>query len=283
MLIQQALNEASKRLGAATDPQASIKSRILLQHVLATDVSGLIRRGNETISRDDLHLYRDLVERALFTPVYRIIGAREFHGLSLRLNDATLEPRDDTETLVDLVLDMLGTRRDDVIRFADLGTGTGAVALALLYELPTATAVATDLARNALEIADLNAESHGFAMRFKTTPGHMDSWTNCLQGTFNFIVTNPPYIKSDVVNELDAMVNMHDPRLALDGGEDGLCAYRDILDGAEKFLCPDGFLAMEIGFDQKRLVIELAQGQNWKLAGAGTDLGGHDRALCFVR
>lgn len=212
-----------------------------------------------------------LVERVCRgEPVHRVVGRREFHGLDLLLDASTLEPRDDTETLVSLVLDHAGPAP----RFADLGTGPGTVGLALLSERPGARAVLTDSSAEALAVARRNAAALGFYAEFRK-----GSWCDALDDLFDFIVSNPPYIASGTIPTLDAAVREHDPHLALDGGADGLDAFRLILGGAAAHLEPGGFLALEIGFDQREAVERLGEEAGWRLEEARTDTGSRDRAL----
>ncbi|MDA8870633.1 peptide chain release factor N(5)-glutamine methyltransferase [Rhizobiaceae bacterium] len=211
------------------------------------------------------------------TPVFRAFGHRNFHGLELALSTNTLEPRDDTEALVDATLALIADR-GETLRLADLGTGTGAVALALLSELPAAKALATDISLGALETANANAASNGLAARFKTAQG---PWLEPLRDhpPFDFIVSNPPYIATATVDTLDPSVRDHDPRVALDGGRDGLDAYRAILSDAAAQLSPTGFLGLEIGYDQRESVSKLARAAGWTDIRCTPDLAGRDRAL----
>ena len=208
-------------------------------------------------------------------PVFRILGEREFHGLVLGLNDATLEPRDDTECLIEAVLARLADRHGQW-RFLDLGTGTGAIALALLCELPNAAAVAVDSASRALLQARENATANNLDKRATFVES---DWFAAVEGSFDFIVSNPPYISSADMLQLDPEVQRYDPPLALDGGEDGLDAYRQILSKAREHLRPGGFLALEIGHDQADQIQILAQGSAWQNISCVKDLAGRDRVL----
>ena len=209
-------------------------------------------------------------------PVHRVSGTREFHGLELRIAPDTLEPRDDTEALVQLAVDHAPRGS---VHFADLGTGTGAVGCAILSELPHATALLTDLdIVGPLDTAKANAEALGLRKRARFM---RSDWLLGLGEAplFDFIVSNPPYIPSAIVDTLDPAVRLHDPRLALDGGLDGLDAYRAILRDAAKHLKPGGFLALEIGYDQLAAVARLAERTGWQVDETRRDLGGRDRAV----
>ncbi|MDD9911322.1 MAG: peptide chain release factor N(5)-glutamine methyltransferase [Ahrensia sp.] len=261
-----------------TDSQAHYIVKLLLQHILETDAAGLIARAESQLSEEKLNAFYALALRAETQPVHRLLGWRDFFGLRLRLSAATLEPRDDTEALVEAVLDTLPDK-DAALRFADLGTGTGAIALALLSHLPNAVAIATDVDPQAVATATENAMRLGFADRFQPAEG---SWMEPLAGNFHFVVSNPPYIASDVIVRLHPDVCEYDPHLALDGGTDGLDAYRAILKDAASHLREDGFLALEIGYNQAEDVRELAESQGWTIKGRHKDINGRNRVLICV-
>ena len=279
MRVGDALKQAERQLEQAGIGDTRRKTRLLMMHVLKIDSAGLVARENGQLLLEEIKSFHHLISRAALEPLHRILGYREFHGLEFNLHGDTLEPRDDSEALVEAVLDEISSLSHTALRFADLGTGTGAIALALLSELPAATATLTDIADGAIVTARANARKHGLEKRctFATGP-----WLAPLTGQFNFIVSNPPYISSSVVETLDPLVRDHDPRAALDGGEDGLDAYRIILRDAEPYLKPDGFLALEIGYDQTESVGELAKQNGWIFGKLAKDLGGNDRAMIFT-
>ncbi len=276
LTLDEALTRAANRLEDAYQVEKRQVAHLLAEHVFNCTRAQLIARMNDRLSAAHEEMFFDCVERALHMPVYRVIGEREFHGLSLTLNTDTLEPRDDTETLIDAVLNALSGRKSEALRFADLGAGTGAIALALLSELPNSKCVASDIAPGALDAVCENAKRCGLSARVETVVG---SWLEPLSGKFDFICSNPPYIASHVVDELSPMVRDHDPRCALDGGADGLDAYRTIFAEAAHILEPGGFLAVEIGFDQAGAITELGQVNGWQVDPVVCDLGGRDRVL----
>lgn len=207
-------------------------------------------------------------------PVHRVIGAREVGGHTFAIGPDTLEPRDDTMALTEIAFHHAPVDA----RFADLGTGTGLVGLSLAWDLPGGRGVLTDVSEGALAVARANAERLRLADQVAFAHG---SWFEPLEGTFDAIVSNPPYIRTDVIPTLDPSVRDHDPHLALDGGADGLDAYRAILSGAATYLREGGFVALEIGFDQRDAVSDLAHGLGWHLFDHRRDMGGHVRALAF--
>ncbi|MFD0915050.1 peptide chain release factor N(5)-glutamine methyltransferase [Pseudahrensia aquimaris] len=278
VLLKAATSRLVQALG--DDGTRNTEARLLLQHASGFDRAGLLVRDADIADASVIDAYQTMIaQREAGKPVFRIIGGREFHGLNLQLSSETLEPRDDTEALVDGVLSMIKDRTASV-RFADLGTGSGAIALALLSELPNASCVASDVSQDALKTAQRNAVLCGFGDRFEPVHG---SWFEPLCGKFDFLVSNPPYIPSRTVDSLDREVLAHDPRAALDGGEDGLDAYRVLLRDGAAFVDNGGFLAVEIGYDQRESVPLLGLEHGWTLALALQDLGERERALVFTR
>ncbi len=207
-------------------------------------------------------------------PVARIIGHREFYGLDFKLAPATLVPRPDTETLVDEAIAVIDrTRgRDAPVRIVDLGTGSGAILLALLSELPNARGVGVDLSEEAAATARDNARRLGLAERALFVVG---DWAEAI-GTADVVVANPPYIETDVIATLDAEVREHDPLLALDGGDDGLDAIRASVAGLSRILAADGRALIEIGAGQGEAVRGIAGRAGFSLR-LERDLAGIER------
>ncbi len=218
-------------------------------------------------------------------PMDRIIGSRAFWTLEFALNEATLSPRGDTETLVEAALSFIGDRGwiDHPLRILDLGTGSGAILLSLLSELPEANGLGVDLSPAAIIAARQNALRNDAAS--PGISGRADfgvaSWLENVVERFDLIVSNPPYIPRDEIARLDREVREHDPMLALDGGVDGLDAYRAILRDAGRFLKPDGRIFVEIGWKQARQVEAIAVENRLLLASTHDDLGGIARVLAF--
>lgn len=275
------LAQARQRLMQAGIDEAALEARLLIEHFTGTDRTTALSDPDRVIAVDRIRAVTAAVERrATGVPVHRIIGQRDFHGITLKLSRETLDPRPDTETLVELALPALrDIAREGACRILDLGTGTGAIALALLKELPSATALGTDIQPRALETATVNADLNGLGERFET---RLSNWFEEIDGRFHAIVSNPPYIASREIETLSREVREHDPIKALDGGADGLDAYRVIAAKAADFLETNGIVAVEIGHDQRRPVTDLFLDQGFALQGQAADLGGRDRALMFV-
>lgn len=258
-------------------------ARLLVEHFSGTSRTDAIARPGQALEAYVVQaIEAAIVRRESGEPVHRILGFREFYGLKLELSADTLEPRPDTETLVDMVLPFVRgvAAREGVCRILDLGTGTGAIALALLSQVEDSKAIGTDLAEGALLAAQKNAERLGLGTRFSA---RKSDWFAEISGRFHLIASNPPYIGSKEIDELRADVRNFDPLLALDGGADGLEAYRNIAAGATRHLEGDGRIALEIGYDQKRLVTEIFAAAGFRLVEAGCDLAGNDRVLIFQR
>ena len=209
-------------------------------------------------------------------PVVRILGEKEFYGLAFTLGEATLVPRPETEMLVVRGLEILAGRHHKAI--LDLGTGTGCIAISILSESPSAQGVAVDLSPEALVTAQHNADRHGVEKRLSLRKG---SWFEPLQAgeSFDLIVSNPPYIASAEIDGLAVEVKDHDPRLALDGGPDGLEPYRLILADAGKWLKPTGAVLVEIGHTQGFAVSSLFFKAGLRDVKVHKDLAGLDRVV----
>lgn len=209
-------------------------------------------------------------------PVARILGEKEFWGLAFQLNSATLVPRPETEALVELGIAELSSH--EAPRFLDLGTGSGCIPIALLTELPQANAVAVDLDPQAIAAAGINARRHKVAERLSLRQG---SWFSPIERgeVFDLVLSNPPYIESADILELDREVRDHDPILALDGGTDGLDAYRVIVREVPSVLVSGGMLALEIGSRQGRAVLDLMERRGFSEVAVARDLAGLDRVV----
>ncbi|NML75948.1 peptide chain release factor N(5)-glutamine methyltransferase [Rhizobium sp. S-51] len=282
--IASLLAEARRRFATVEgldDP--ATEARMLIGGLLGLNQTDFVLRGAEPVTRADAaRIEAAIRRREAREPVHRILGHREFYGLDLTLSPDTLEPRPDTEILVDTVLPWVRriVQQKGSARILDLGTGTGAIALALIKECREARAVGVDISPGALTIATSNAYLNGVTERFGTCES---AWFDKVEGSFDIIVSNPPYIPTLVVETLDPEVRDHDPRAALDGGEDGLEAYRAIAADAAQHLLEGGAVAVEIGYDQKLSVSQVFEEKEFSLSEARQDYGGNDRVLLFVK
>lgn len=273
--------------------QAGIAGAQLDARMLAVEACGLtpqdaILRPEAAFSPAQARRAADFAARRLAgEPVSRITGRREFWGLPFRISPDTLDPRPETELLVETVLNFVQTEglAHAPIRILDLGTGSGCILGALLTELPQSYGVALDRSEAALGVAQDNLSRLGLLDRVSFLCGN---WLSAIGGgAFEVIVCNPPYIAPEEIQQLEAGVRVYDPYLALNGGEEGLQAYRIIVPQALAALRPRGLMVFEIGYRQGRAVLDLMKQSSAYLGFAGvrilTDLGGADRAVAGVR
>nr|WP_283816142.1 peptide chain release factor N(5)-glutamine methyltransferase [Bradyrhizobium iriomotense] len=238
------------QLRSAQLDEAELDARMLLGAVLGLDLTGLIAQAARPLTdAEALQLAQYAERRIAGEPVARILGTREFWGLPFRLSEATLVPRPDTETVVERALELFREQNIHGPRIADIGTGSGAILLALLHEIPDAFGVGTDLSLTALGTAQGNATALGLGNRSAFVAC---SYLAALSGPFDLIVSNPPYIPSAEIPKLSIEVREHDPHLALDGGNDGYDAYRALIPQAAERLAPGGALIVEAGQGQAR-------------------------------
>jgi release factor glutamine methyltransferase len=274
--------EARTRFMKAGIADAATDARLLVAGLLGLSPTEMLTRGEELVDAARAGLIDAAVERRLaHEPVHRILGEREFYGLPLLLSPGTLEPRPDTEILVDTMLPYLRdlAKTHGTLHILDMGTGTGAVCLALLSECPEAVGTGSDISPDALRTAEANALRNGLQERFAVI---QSSWFEGIDGSFHAIVSNPPYIASKVVSDLAPEVQRFDPAAALDGGPDGLDAYRAIAKDAAKHLKPAGIVGLEIGFDQRDTVTAVFNTEGFNRLESVKDYGQNDRVLVFA-
>lgn len=282
MTLAELLRLARQKLTASKIEDAALDARILVEHFTGTSRSDAIARPDTVLEvQAEAAVEAALERRCAGEPVHRILGFREFYGLDLSLSAETLEPRPDTEILIDAVLPFMRevVAREGACRVADLGTGTGAIALALLANVPEATAIGVDISQDALATAARNAANLGLSARFTAL---RSDWFSQIKGRFHVIASNPPYIRSQDIIGLQAEVRLFDPARALDGGEDGLHPYRIIAAEAKAHLEEGGIAAVEIGSTQRADVSSIFAGEGFRLLKARQDLAGNDRVLLFA-
>jgi release factor glutamine methyltransferase len=270
---------AKQRLKEARISEYELDARLLCNFSLGYSKLDFVTNPDILISEKSYELLEQVLEKRLSgMPVYRIIGTRDFYGLQFNLSSETLEPRPDTEVIVDQVLDFIKDLNKP-IRILDLGTGTGALALALLSQLPFAHAVGVDISQQAIETARKNAILNNLEERFTALKSDL---FETVSGVFDVVVSNPPYIQSGIIPQLSREVKDHDPLIALDGGIDGLDFYRRIALNSSKYLVKNGMVCVEIGFDQAIDITDIFHKNGYKLLQLRHDLGGRDRSLIFT-
>lgn len=213
--------------------------------------------------------------RAAREPVSRILGERGFWSLDLLVAPDVLDPRADTETLVETTLSLIADRTAS-LDILDLGAGSGAILCALLSELPNARGIAVDLSQRACDATRANLARCGLLDRASVVRGR---WSEAIAAAFDVVVSNPPYVRADEIAHLDPEVRLHDPLLALDGGDDGLRCYRDICADLPRILRPGGLIGFEVGWDQAGDVSELLESLGFSVVARARDAQGHARAV----
>ena len=272
--IAQALREATDKLTEAGIDTARLDARLLLAEALGVNGTWLFNHANDELQ--DGAAFGALIERRLARePVSLILGHREFWSLDFTVTRDTLAPRPDSETLIEAVLAEIPDRTG-ALSLLDLGTGTGCLLLSLLSELPAARGTGVDIDPATLAVAKSNAGRLGFRERTRFI---QSNWWEGLSGRFDVILSNPPYIPSADIAGLDPEVAAFEPIGALDGGADGLDAYRLLAAGAGDFLADDGVIAFEVGAGQARDVAALLAEAGYNLRTVRKDLAGIERCV----
>ncbi len=275
--VKALLAGARQRLISADIDNSTLDARLLLQEVTGLSHAEIVGSPETVIAAEQAANFEILVKRRTSAePVSRILGKREFYGREFLVTPDVLDPRADTETLLEICLDHLA--KDRPLRILDLGTGSGILALSLAVELRLATIEAVDVSEAALKVARINADKLGVAERCDV---HLGNWFSGCTGTYDLIVSNPPYIETTAIAGLEPDVKNFDPLLALDGGVDGLSAYRVIARECSSYLSGEGKVAVEIGAGQQADVIAVFESHGFSCLEARQDLGGHVRALIF--
>jgi release factor glutamine methyltransferase len=266
---REALAAATARLRVAGIEDAVADARRLLAAALDVTPERLVLALSEPLAEPAR--YEAMISRRVMRePVSRIVGGRWFHGHWFTVTPQTLDPRPETEMLVDLGL------AGPFAQVLDIGTGTGCILLSLLAARPDATGIGTDVSDGALGVAARNAGALGLMSR---AVFHSSHWFDSVRGRFDLIVSNPPYIAAAEIPDLDPEVRLHDPALALTDGGDGLAAYRAILAEARNHLVPGGRLLLEIGWRQGPAVADLARASGLEDVSVHADLNDQDRVI----
>ncbi len=270
--IQAVLDKVKTALKEKGIESSSLDAALILSEVLKLSRIQLVTHNNDEISDDKLHIIEEYTKRRLGRePMQYILGHCEFMGMDFEVNKNTLIPRADTENVVERAIDII--REKGYKSVLDIGTGSGAIAVSIgKYTDTDVTAV--DISRPALETAVKNARKNNVNINFIES----DLFEN-VRGSFDMIVSNPPYIESSVIDTLDVQVRDHEPVLALDGGEDGLYFYRRIISKLPVFLKKKGCIIFEIGYNQGYALCSMLKENNFKNISVRQDLSGLDRVV----
>ena len=271
MTVQELLTASQAKLRECGISDPVRDARLLLADCLELRTQNLNLLDNSCISEIKISkFWRMINERCKRKPVSKILGYRSFWGRDFEINENVLDPRGDTETLIELILDC------NFENMLELGTGSGAIAITVLAELPEVTCVATDISQYALNIARTNSKRHGVQSRLKLL---YSNWFDKISGSFDIIVSNPPYISSKEYTQLSAEVLKYDPKISLTLGGDGLEAYREILSQAIEKLSKNGHIFLEIGHTQANAVGHLFKEAGFQQIKVHKDLGSRDRVI----
>jgi len=274
--VAVALRALTDRLQSAGVPQSRLDARLLLAETLGVDASWLFNHPDAPLdARSTTALDQLAARRCRREPMSLILGRREFWSMEFQVTANTLAPRPDSETLVEAVL-AAQPERQTPMALLDLGTGSGCLLLALLQELPHAQGVGVDCDAATLSVAAANARSLGLLGRCRFV---QSDWCDRVVGSFDVIIANPPYIASDEIDRLEPEVALYEPRRALDGGADGLCAFRQLAGQVGRHLRADGLLVLEIGAGQAGAVCDLVRAEGLTIRAVKRDLAGIERCI----
>lgn len=274
--LRQALSAIASRLQAAGIERARAEARLLAAHALAVSLENIVGDDARLLTPEEMRRLEDLAaRRARREPMAQILGRREFFGRDFFVTADVLTPRPDSETLIEAVLAQVPDRKA-ALRLLELGVGSGCLLLTLLAELPNAQGTGIDISTAALAVAKHNASALGLADRCELIEG---DWSGAARGRYDIVLSNPPYIPSRDIDGLEPEVARYEPRLALDGGGDGLIFYRRLAADLPRLLGDGGLVAVEIGQGQGSDVSRLLTGTGLRLLPAHADLAGIDRCV----
>lgn len=274
--MADALGDIARRLAAAGVPRARAEARLLLAHATGLGPEAILGHPDRSVDPAAAARLAVLVERRLQRePLAQIVGVREFWSLPFQVTADTLTPRPDSETLIEAALAAVSDRAAP-LRTLDLGTGTGCLLLALLSEMPRSTGIGIDCSGRAIAVARQNAADLGLAERAEFRTG---DWTNEVNERFNLVITNPPYIRTEDIDDLEPEVSRYEPRLALDGGADGLDNYRAIAAGLTGVLAEGGVAVLEVGDGQADAVSRILSAVGLREVARRRDLAGVVRCV----
>lgn len=272
MNIQRAINEGTKYLCDFEIQEPKHICKILLAFLLKKDTTYIVIHQDEEINDNIIQSYKIAIEKiSKGVPVQYITNEQSFMGLKFYVDENVLIPQPDTEILVEEVLEI--AKKENKLTTLDLCTGSGAIGVSISKYLENSSVTASDISKNALEIAQKNAKTYTQKIEFI-----LSNLFENINEKFDIIVSNPPYIETKTINSLSKEVQ-NEPHIALDGGEDGLEFYRKIIKEAKKYLNQDGYLAVEIGYNQKEKVIELFKQNGYTQIYSKKDLGKNDRIV----
>ena len=278
LTLAQALRRATADLARAGIEGPGNDARLLISAALGLSAAQVLARPERSLRPEEVHSFGRLIARRVARePVSRILGEREFYGRTFGISPATLDPRPDSETLIDHTLKLVTLEgwQSRALRILDVGTGSGCLLLTLLAELPGAFGVGTDVSVAALETARANAVRLGLARSAGWLAGDLVA---AVRGPFDILISNPPYIPSLEIAQVEPEVREHDPLLALDGGADGVAFFRRLSASVEEIV-PDGWIVLETGYNQTDAVATLLAAQGLREISVQRDVAGRRRCV----
>lgn len=284
--VRGALREGMARLRAANVPSHALAAELLLMHAVGRDRAWLYANPEAAVDGATAAKFFELIARRTSgTPTQYLTGRQEFWGLEFEVTPAVLIPRPETEHVVEVALERLGAARvSTLLRIADVGTGSGCIAVALAKELPAAEIYATDISAEALAVARRNAERHGVAARVKFIECNLLDGVTEDAGPLDLIASNPPYVARDEQEQLPRDVREHEPHAALFAGASGTEIYEPLIAQAAKQLRRGGLLVVEIGYGAlERVKPLLGNSKTWTNVRVANDLAGIPRVISAVR
>lgn len=278
MIIKEVLKTAIEKLKNKNIEDASMKVKMILSDTLNKEKEYLLVHDQDELDEDILKVFDERLNKLISgKPIQYILNKQDFMGLHFYVDENVLIPQPDTENLVEEVIKISEILKmgKEQLKVLDMCTGSGAIAVSLSKYIDKALIYASDISINALDVAKKNAKSNSLDITFI----HSDLFNDIeISNQFDIIVSNPPYIETEVIKSLSKEVQ-EEPIIALDGGKDGLDFYREIIKCAKEYLIKDGYLALEIGYDQKDSVIKLLQDNDYKNIYSKKDLSGNDRVV----
>lgn len=285
--LRTVLKRAIARLEGSTIPSAPLAAELLLMQVIQHERAWLYAHPEHELALDEIETYSRLVEsRATGVPTQYLTGRQEFWGLEFEVGPGVLIPRPETEHVIEVALARLGPRRQGSLRIADVGTGSGCIAIALACELPHAEIIAIDISAAALDYSRRNAMRHGVSNQIRFVRGDLLEAglqpADHKRAAFDLIVSNPPYVGLKDAPGLPREVRDHEPPEALFAGDDGLGLYPRLVEDAARMLGPNGTLVLEIGYNGASFVRSLLAGPPWSHVETSNDLAGIERVISAV-
>ena len=282
--LRSSLGKGIAHLDRCTVPSAPLAAELLLMHVLQRDRAWLYAHPEYELSSEQAAAYDDFIERrSAGVPTQYLTGHQEFWGLDFEVGPGVLIPRPETEHIIEVVLARVGSRRSQSVRIADVGTGSGCIAIALARELPRAEIVATDISALALDYARTNAARHAVSSRIQFYETNLlralAEFSDRARNSFDLIVSNPPYVGRNDAAKLAREVREHEPSEALFAGDRGFDLYPGLVEQATKLLRPEGMIVLEVGYDGADYVQSLLSASGWCAVEVSRDLAGIERVV----